>query len=288
MFLSDQQMQAVRHGFGENTYEWLELPEGPQPIPGFVRGARIEWSDGFGNAPSLLLKTNTEAREWPGKVFQKEGSRYMAESGDGRAEIHYHSGAILWSKLNRRARCIPPVFNAPGHGWQGEAHWWQEYEGFATTAQEGYGGSSWPIVLAAGTAFDLHLPRPKLIEWARQEFDKVPIVLEQDTELVLVGPWHGGAPEGWVEVSYVDMSSRYSYMNPEAQARYLKHGEKRKWWQHTARAGLFITEDLFVRIVARFAPECRMARVTSNGWTHLEPVRPDWNEPKRWAMRRGA
>jgi hypothetical protein len=46
-------------------------------------------------------------------------------------------------------------------------------------------------------------------------------------------------------------------------------------------AGLGITDDLFLRVVAAFLPKCRVARVFRLGWLdRLEVAKREWDAPK--------
>jgi hypothetical protein len=62
----------------------------------------------------------------------------------------------------------------------------------------------------------------------------------------------------------------------------------RGWHAQTAIGGLFITEELFLRLLARFEPTCRAARVTTGIGTRIQPVRANWDAPKDWISRRVA
>lgn len=56
--------------------------------------------------------------------------------------------------------------------------------------------------------------------------------------------------------------------------------QSRPWHSLGGRGGLYITEALFMLVLARFAPECRCARVGGR----LQAVRGDWDEPKAWVV----
>ena len=235
-----------------DSYEWVDLPVGPQPIPDWCTGLAIGWADGYGNIPGVCLKTNTEALNWPDKRFVFEGDRYYrAYSDDGRLEQHAHSGQLSWQN---------------------------DRQAWVSTPDEGYGGSSWEIMMKPYRKVEREGKKrwscyDKWSDWKDTYFfqpgrDKV----------ILVGPWHVGAPTGYIEVSYVDTS------RPDL---YWKRG--RRWYDRTARAGLYITDELWLRLIARYQPTLRVARCFY-GWSSpeglLEPVREDWDEPKAWAIRK--
>ncbi len=232
-----------------DRYEWVELPVGPQPLPEWCKGVAVGWSEGYGNIPGICLKTNTDAREWPNKRFVfEEDSYYRAYSLDGRLEQHSHSGQLTWQN---------------------------DRQAWVSSPSEGYSGAHWEIMMREY----LRVPREGKKKFNR--FDKE-WAEWKDTyyfqpgrdKVILVGPWHVGAPAGYIEVSYVDTSQHdlYGY---------------RRWHDRTARAGLYITEDLWLRLMARFQPHLRAARCFYS-WASpegiLEPVREMWTQPKAWTM----
>ena len=75
-----------------------------------------------------------------------------------------------------------------------------------------------------------------------------------------------GAPEGFVEVAYVDCEKRYRSKLP--------------WQRDGGIGGLFLRDDLFIRIMSRFAAHVPLVRVKhSYGW-RVEPAKPEWDAPK--------
>jgi len=234
------------------SFTWVDRPVGPQPLPTWCTGLEVAWADGYGNLPGVCLKTNTDARNWPDKRFVfEDGHHYRAYSNDGRLEQHAHSGQLSWSNSQ---------------------------QAWVSSPSDGYGGSSWHIQMQpylrvkreGKKKFNIY--DRDWVEWKDTYYfppgrDKV----------ILVGPWHVGAPKSYIEVAYVDTSRPDIYRVP------------RRWHDRTARAGLYITEDLWLRLIARFQPTLRVAR-TIYGWSgnyeHLEPVREDWDEPKLWMLRK--
>jgi hypothetical protein len=119
---------------------------------------------------------------------------------------------------------------------------WPEIEVRATTQQSGFGGDHY---------------------W---------LTMDDGEPLVLRGPWHGGAPAGYVEVSFVDMDYRGNQEN--------RWNRKRPWFRRSATAGLYLTEDLFFRIIARFCAHASLARVQHSYGSRIEPYRSEWFMPK--------
>ena len=267
MILSDEQMRAVNHGYGpEPTYEWVDLPVGPQPLSFWAKGLHINFMVGYCNTPHYTIKATAELRSWPNKRFHKDGSRYMAVSDDGRAEVYYHDGPISMTPIRRFRAADGTIRKFPkrfGSHWDDlEPGEWVDVPMLATTQQQGFGGSHYDLQMDDGTV------------------------------VVLRGPWHGGAPSGFVECAYV-FTDRTFYKR--RKKRWARDIARRPWWKETATGGVFVTEDLFMRILARFAPECRCARVTESGTSllvkgvsktpassHLEAVHGMWSAPKQW------
>lgn len=229
MILSDEQSRAAHHGMGrEPTFEWVDLPVGPQPLPAWARGLHVDFMIGYGNAPHYTVKTAGRVMDWAGKVFTKEGSRYMATTDDGRAAIFYHNGPVSMQPVRRfmAADGILKQYARTVGDWDSENHGrepgeWVDVQKLCTTQQQGFGGSH------------------------------VECQMDDGTEVVLRGPWHGQSPPGWMDVG-------------------------------TTHGGLYISEDLFKRLLARFHPEMRCARVTDNIGSHLEAVDGMWDVPKAW------
>jgi len=236
-----------------DTIEWhvVDRPTGPNLCPEWVTGAYVKWSDGYGNSPDIDIRTNLDARSWPDKVFRKDGERYMAESGDGRAEVYYHSGSIAWRDVTARER-IDGVWTDVSHSL------------LCTTAQEGFGGSHYPCRLVDDDRATL--------------FDGTPLAGQTVT---LRGPWHGLPPKGWADVAYFDTTAKW---RPQRITK--GHGSKstryhRKWHQQTFVGGLYLTEDLLIRIASTFLPHIELVRVSGPRYEPtIQPIKPEWDAPK--------
>lgn len=182
-YASDEQMAAIRGGGRPDSYEWVDLPVGPQPIPTWCRGLTIDWMDGWANPPRYTIKVDKDfrANEWPGKAYRVEGHRYLAESGDGRASCFYHGGPLALRQMGHRVHSLVGMMPAGGpfntHAvkwgtsraayWQAKYHWDAPATVWATTQDDGYGGQ---------------------VFW---------IPLEDGRTVGLCGPWHGPAPAGY-------------------------------------------------------------------------------------------
>jgi hypothetical protein len=240
MIPSDQQKAAINHGLGDGESWWkpVEVPEGPQEIPDWCSDLAVEWHDGYGNSPSFKLKTRENPyafAECPSPVWVKHGSLYGARHPDGRGLFHHHSGPVSEQWLPVGVGCVPnSIDDSQAMMWEFDCNdrsqWnngWTVSEWVrATTRQEGYGGRRFRLMM------------------------------EDGKPLVLCGPWHGSSPNGYVHASVYDTSN-------ETTRRYEKSWEKSNtpWWARGGTFGLFITEDLFKRLFARFQPHLTLALV---------------------------
>lgn len=258
MILSDEQMSAARSGCRpkvEPTWSLVDLPVGPQPLPTWIKGLHVDFMDAYGNAPHIRLKVCGNVRRWPEKRYTQQNTLYLAEHPDGRAEAYYQQGTLRpavvkrWrspdGSLHVYARQKPR--NSPSDKWELEdGGAWVEVTRPCTPQQEGFGGSHYDITLTDGT------------------------------EITLRGPWHGGAPEGFIEAAYLDATESYSI-----PARHF-----RPWFNRGGFGGLFLREELFIRIFARFVPHFRLARVLDAYGPQLQPLKPEWDAPKAWMLDR--
>lgn len=92
--------------------------------------------------------------------------------------------------------------------------------------------------------------------------------------MILRGPWFGSQPPDVQPVAYVDMS----------EIRKRRDRRPRPWHQETFGFGLFLTHELIVRLLARFQPHLRIAKI-EGGYLRkfgprIEPVKPEWDAPK--------
>ena len=252
MQLSTEQTRAARHGI-DNDLSWHEInrPVGPRDIPDWCKGVHVDWVEGYGNSPRVTLKVWGDAREWPDKRFVKTGPRYIAECPDGRMEQYAHQGRVALAdvKMFRSANGTLRQYRRQGSEWSEhqfgcEPGEWVEVEKWATTQQEGFGGRHVHITMVDGC------------------------------EVVLRGPWHIGAPKGFAEVAYVDVSKP----SPWVRRKGLP------WFHQTAIAGLYLRLHLFIRIMARFAAHLPLASVTYGGCTTIETFKPEWGKPKKFFL----
>lgn len=301
MILADDQMSVVS-GIGVSNWMEVPLPTGRIEVPAWCKGVHVNWAYGVGNAPDVTVKSVGAMYDWPDQRWAREDKKtYIARHEDGRAQVLYHGGEISECAAYRIVDDAPPPPQPAGdrctYGWgmsreegwashvrQTRSVWdhWHHVEtergtpcintaraagekqlnylrsvgifssaarvetiaATCTTAQGGFGGAVYWLTMLDGS---LHALR---------------------------GPWHGGAPEGRVEVRHVDTTAP-RYANPD---RWLRG----KPWHHRGSGGpsVYLTEDLFLRIIARFAPHVGIARVEHSYGVRLEPYRLAWNKPK--------
>ena len=232
--LSDQQM-AIVEGHGIDGWIEVELPTGRQPLPDWVQGAHVDWHNGYCNSPDFRLKTRGQVYGWEGQRWSKEGQKtYITRHPDGRCQVHYHGGSISMVELHDQRLADESV----------KLKDLPKINVRATEQQQGYAGAHIWITMTDGET------------------------------LVLRGPWHGGAPAGYVEVYTVDMDSKYNANDRWNLAR--------PWHKRSSTYGLYITEDLFLRIIARFCPHIRVARVNHSYGNRLNAYRAEWGMPKEF------
>lgn len=253
--LSDEQMAVVS---GSRNGEWVDipLPTGRQQLPAWVRGAHVDWHDGVANAPTVSINVRGDVMRWDGMVWSREpGGMYIARNEDGRACVHHHNGEVKLTTLKRYrtadgelhvyapeksglSNIIGPDCCFSDRIQPGE---WVDVEMLATTKQDGYGGAEITLNMVDGT------------------------------ELVLRGPWHVGAPPGYVEVRCCDSTLRYGWERKK---------ENRRWHTRSIGGSLYITYDLFMLIVAAYLPHIKVAAVQKSYGPRLEAYRAEWGRLK--------
>lgn len=225
----------------EPTWEPIDLPTGQQPLPAWVKGMHIQWSEQYSNPPSFAIKVTEDT--WENKVWFRRNGLFCALHEDGRGDFLSHNGAISLTTLQRR------VSGGPRQGedgkWILEPLVMEDYEVLATTQQDGFGGRHVHIKMC--------IPDPLA-----------------GKDVILRGPWFGGRLPGYHQITTVKV--------PETNT----HSAKRPWYQRGGCFGLFITEDLLLRIFARYQPHLRLVRCHYNWGTTLEPLKPEWHQPKHW------
>ncbi len=256
MRVSDEALQiALRGRFGDKKEQpcWrvLPLPEGRQEIPEWCKGMHIRWWDDtqyISNSPDFTLKTTCNARHWPDKRFERHDTMFIARHPDGRAEVYYQKGKLTGVMMKRFRHADGRMSEYAYGGIDGEPPpgEWIETMRFCTPQEQGFGGAHIDITMVDGA----------------------PVTLR--------GPWHGGAPDGYQEVAYVDQSDG----NPQWVRR------RKGWWDTTATGGLFIQYSTFIRMFARFQPHLRLASVNEGLGARIQPLKPEWREPKAWWQQR--
>lgn len=250
-----------------HSWEEVQRPVGPQPIPAWCKGLHIDWGDRHDGAPEVKLKCYEDVGNWPGKVWRDEGGgAYTTRSEDGRVERHYHKGTIsehfAWTVLHG---------GKPGpNGWQlSDPKAGESREAAAHRAAATHLAFLQGLKNLQGVALE---PRVKSVLATTQQDGYAgrafPVALESGRELFLCGPWHGGSPAGTKSVIVTNLS------------RYKPRGDE-PWHCALGMFGVAVTEDLYLRLLARFAPEVPVARVEwLKGEFSLQPFKPEWGEPK--------
>lgn len=298
MHLSDEQMTAVT-GPGVGAWEEVARPVGPQPLPEWVKGAAADWGYGYANPPSVTLKVAGNVHTWPDQRWVKEGTKtYIARHPDGRALVHYHNGAVSRGTAWRLVDPTPPATRPVGQPvlfrsvadvqagitdpWPREireahAAWkvWRLAD--ADAAAEGEKQLQWLrgrglFSDAARVETKPVLQTTKQAGYGGREYF---ITMQDGTDLALRGPWHGGAPTGYVEAHTHDAT--------KVDPFWAKRGTP--WHRYGCCYGLYITEELWLRIVARYIPHALVLRVHHSYGVRLELSQAGWNGPKAQAYR---
>ena len=254
------------------SFTRIELAAGPRTLPAWARDLSINFRHGWGNRPDYKIR----CREDP-TAFTRDGSPVwtpFSEPGhsrgwraerEGVAAVHYHGGAISVADFEEHVRWIDPPSQA--NGWKGEAET-RKYQMLATAPQDGY----------AGRAFDITLDACSLPVWSAAERRAIETAIERGTVIRLRGPWHGGAPEGYMEVHYDTDASIAQYGRPIGKRR------PRPWYNLGGYFGLYVTPALFLDIAATYQPHIEWAWVDipigKETRRYLEPLVPETGLPK--------
>lgn len=246
-YLADEQMACV--GVPRDAkpgWSLIDLPLGSQSLPPWLKGMAVEWGDHHDGDPGFILKTDRDLRHWPDMRYRREGGLWMCESDDGRAEPFYQGGELRVESL-RRWRSPDGTLSVYArmldNGRRLAPGEWIEVERLCTRQEQGFGGAH------------------------------IDIVMQDGTPVTLRGPWHGPCPAGFVEVTTVDMSSAYS-----SGARY----RNTPWHQRHGRGCATICAGVFIAAFARYLPHLRLAAVDMGRGDRLQPLKPEWDEPKAW------
>ena len=280
MNLSDEQM-AIIGGQGVSRFEPFDLPTGRQDLPAWVRGARVDWMFGCANAPHVRLKVVGNVRDWENQTWSREGaSCYIARHADGRAEVLYHDGAVsrlaVWRVFGGDApityQWLVPKRTSTSESWADAA----EREAVEHMARCTARNKQGTIETYHGKVVPLSS--------VRFEVKEIDVTTEQSgfggsgfmlkmmdgTDRLLRGPWHGGAPKGYVEVNPIDITSPYG--RPDAR--------RPRPWHRRGGTVSYVTEDLFLRILAAYCPHVGVAHVQHSYGARVECFDKNWGASK--------
>lgn len=107
-----------------------------------------------------------------------------------------------------------------------------------TTPQDGFGGRNFELKMSDG-----------------------------DT-IVLRGPWFGGCPDGWSEMTTVNTYDKH-----------YKADDDKPWWKRGGTFGLFVSDEIKLQAIAKFCPETKVAKMSRN-YSVYEPYQAEWGVPK--------
>lgn len=249
-YLSDEQMACIGMPRDANpSWSLVDLPVGPRELAPWAKGLAVDWGDHHDGDPGFALKTDRDLRHWPDMRYRREGDLWICESGDGRAEPFYQGGELRIERL-RRWRSPDGSLSVYAHmldnGCRLAPGEWVEVDRLCTRQEQGFGGAH------------------------------IDIVMQDGTPVTLRGPWHGPCPAGYVEVRAVNMNSPY------CRARYAR---KKPWAQRSSGLAT-ISVDVFVPAFARYLAHLRLVAVNMGHGDRLQPMKPEWDEPKAWVRGR--
>lgn len=291
--LSDEQMAAVHAGEKDAGWTPFDLPTGRQDIPAWCIGLAVNWYYGYGNSPTVTLKVRGDAHKWQ-EGWSKEGSKtYITRSKDGRAKVYYHDGPVA-------SRWAWRVFKADG---KPHTYKWQVVDSGKSgeTTEQAARRQGEEKLMEITQFFSEHptmvaserVALPLRLDVREMRFsseqggfggDHYEMTMVDGTQLILRGPWHGGAPAGYVEVHTCnwDEQSNEALVKryPGACKRYVRSDLDRPWHKRSCTYGLYITEQLFLQLLSQFAPHVGVARVTKPYGERLELFRPAWGASK--------
>jgi hypothetical protein len=135
-----------------------------------------------------------------------------------------------------------------------EGHW-------QTTKQNGYAGATFTIKLKDGRTVHLR------------------------------GPWFGGSPAGYSELTVVDMSDPYHLVKqgkvkyeiiPDS-GRFIHINVKAKaWWKNGGNFGCYVSDGILIKAIAKYYPHVRIALdLREKRGDAIEPFLDEWDMPKR-------
>lgn len=258
MELSREQMMAVNIGIVPTNELWtpVPLPEGPQEIPSWCKGLRVDWMWGYSNRPTIdILTDGTEyAGEW---LFEYEtlGTRLYTAEKDGMLRWHSH-GMYAWRPLRK--------------GDESSMAW-------ATAQEQGYGGSDFVIRMKTGE--EVHLRGP----WHVSAPNGFVEVNNYNTSKVTPArlAWELKNRQRWM--CEIINPLRTKVMNGEGEPWAVKDNiNKLKAWEQRLASppiwdaaggtfGMALRNELMIRLFARFQPHLRLAIVQQYGRSYLEP-----------------
>lgn len=247
-------------------FERIDVPAGPRRLPEWARDLHVSWNHGWGNRPSFKVRCRTDPLAFcdPGNpVWERRGKEmWIAEEG-GVASVHYHSTAVSEATFTRKIggewdMSKPQLLD--GKPWIDTAGLWPDQ---IANAKPKMGGTEHETYTMLAT--------PKGEGYGGRSFD---IMLKDGTPIRLRGPWFGGAPEGYHDISFDTDEHIFKYRRPGAK-------QVRPWHAQGGFFGLFVTTELLVDLLATFQPHLDLAIVEmANGRRNIEPLVPATGRPK--------
>lgn len=261
--VSDSQEVAISAGLRRGEKSWRRLPLDVQAaVPDWALDLHIDFRDGWGNLPEVQLhlaydplsRAGVSGRREdlkPAWKFLPEPRAYVGEA-EGMAGVHYHEApkCTMLSQFEgyETGEDGKPNYNKPLYS---------KYSAVATPESDGYCGRTFLIRMASDS--------PSF-----------------PGEIVhLRGPWHGGAPEGFIEVHCHVKDKEADERRRQWAAEHHPDDPSRQAWHNLGLTfGWYVRREVLFAISAAKQPSLEWAEVNHGNWLRLEPIDPRTGCPK--------
>lgn len=224
-----------------NDHYWFEWVKPPSMegfvVPPWVLNAKIHWNMYYDNYPDLYLATPDDVFDFDEEIGYEFRPPSLYIAESGDGRATAKFHDALRLQTLRRFKGWDPVKRE--QIFVNEELW-------ATPPSRGFAGREFSIKMKDGKTG------------------------------LLRGPWYGGAPDGYQEVTV------------KFRKDWDRKGEDRPWWRVMGIFGLGVSTDLYMQLCTHFCGVTKFARCGYNHISHeapVVPVHPEWAVPKGWIPR---